>query len=80
MWMADAQQVEEWNRASLLAALLAEPHRDTTKRSRPFGVEDFHPWLRARRGRRSAAELLAKLEAVDGTSFVVDETTWAPKT
>ena len=44
--MAEARERSEWARASALMALIANAHRDP-KKTRPFQVADFHPYLRA---------------------------------
>jgi hypothetical protein len=76
--MAEARQVDEWNRASLMCVLLANPHRDSKKRPRPYEIKDFHPFIdRPKRQPKSAASLFAKLEEVDGIKpTVVTEATW----
>jgi hypothetical protein len=40
---------EAWDRNSHLLAMLANPHRDRKKRSRPFEPSDFHPFRTTKR-------------------------------
>jgi hypothetical protein len=42
LWMAYGRSHEEWNRASLLCALMANIHRDP-KKCPAFKPTDFHP-------------------------------------
>jgi hypothetical protein len=47
--MSQAVQKERWNHTAELIAKTWELHRDAKKRSQPFTIEDFHPYLRRRR-------------------------------
>ena len=47
--MAEGHGRESWAHTSLIAALLANAHRDP-KKGRPFRVNDFNPYGRERLG------------------------------
>jgi hypothetical protein len=47
--MAEAQASAQWDHTAALLAMLAEPHRDKKKRSRPFTPADFHPFVKHRK-------------------------------
>jgi hypothetical protein len=76
--MAEAKQVDEWNRMSLLCMLVANPNRDTKKHPQPFGLHEFHPFMdKPQQQSALASSLFAKLERIDGIQpSVVTETTW----
>jgi len=42
--MAQGRQKAEWARTSLLAAIGANPYRDTKKRKKPYSPNDFNPF------------------------------------
>lgn len=58
--MADWRSRAEWGRASSLMALLANIHRDSRKRRRPYRPQDFDPHHAGRRkGARVTGEQVA---------------------
>ncbi len=42
--MAHGRQKAEWERTALLAAIAANPYRDTDRRPEPFTAEEFNPF------------------------------------
>jgi hypothetical protein len=44
MAMAKGRQRAEWERTALLAAIGANPYRDSKKRKKPFEPRDFNPF------------------------------------
>jgi hypothetical protein len=69
MWMWEGYSTHAWARTALLAALLAEPHRDRAKRKRPFTADDFNPHRRQHRPAQGVVKptprLLARLFVKD---------------
>lgn len=83
VWMRDAKQRDQWNHTSMLAAVIANTVRDSSKRAKPFDIQDFHPFQRSQttgKRKKTAAQLLAKLAAFDGQQpQTVTEKTWTQK-
>ena len=44
MAMARGRQKAEWERTALLAAIAANPYRDTDRRPEPFTADEFNPF------------------------------------
>lgn len=70
--MAEGKRKDDWHHTAKLCVMLAEPHRDRKKRSKPYSEEDFHPYAheikQVRRTKVSKAEGMRLLRAafVDG--------------
>ena len=61
MWLAEGHGRDAWSRTALLCTLIANANRDP-KKTRPFRVEDFNPYVsacgHARAGGREPAEVI----------------------
>lgn len=66
--MQQARQSAAWDHTALLAAVLAEPHRDRRRRPTPFEPADFHPF-RKREAVRTAPDATAGIEILK-TMFI----------
>lgn len=51
---------------ALLASLVANAHRDTKKRPRPYGIRDFIPEYWQQRAEDKSAQIRAKFKALFG--------------
>ena len=48
MVMAEGRERRAWDRAAVVAMLLANANRDRKKKASPFTIADFHPYLEDR--------------------------------
>ena len=64
--MAKGRQRAEWERASLLAAIGANPYRDPKKRKRPFTPEDFNPFAKRHLPRVEKTKFKVSVECLKG--------------
>jgi hypothetical protein len=57
--MARGRQRADWARTSLLAAIMANPYRDSEEHPDPFKASDFDPFAdnRAPRGKRPTLKM-----------------------
>jgi hypothetical protein len=79
--MDDARDDDAWYHTAMVSVLLANPHRDVKKRSRPYEIDDFHPRLWAAKQKAKHAGRLSRIFSVwslyDGQEpQLVTETTW----
>ena len=60
-WMADGRRIDEWNRTSLQCVLFANANRDP-KKTRPFTLATFHPYIHETPPpRQTAGQILDRL-------------------
>jgi len=66
MAMARCRQQAEWERTALLAAIGANPFRDTKKRKRPFAPNDFNPFAKRRLPKVEKEKIKISVECLKG--------------
>jgi len=42
-WMADGKRKHDWSQAAMVAAVIANCHRDPKRQRRPYHPDDFNP-------------------------------------
>jgi len=61
--MVTIVQTRRWDHTAAVMAQLANAHRDPEKRSSPYQMDDFHPYLLAEKKRQQAREAVSSLRA-----------------
>lgn len=64
--MARYRQRSEWERTALLAAIGANPFRDTKKQKRPFAPNDFNPFAERKIPKVDKAKIKISVECLKG--------------
>ena len=58
--MAEGRDRHLWNHTSAVLAMLANANRDTKKRKRPFGPDEFNPYESRSRGATAGIPVTAE--------------------
>jgi hypothetical protein len=64
--MARCRQRADWERTALLAAIGANPFRDTQKRKQPFSADDFNPFAERKLPKVEKAKIKISVECLKG--------------
>jgi len=64
--MARCRQQADWQRTALLAAIGANPFRDTQKRKEPFTPNDFNPFVVRKIPKIEKAKIKVSVECLKG--------------
>ena len=59
-WMSRSKQDDEWNHTAFIVAQLANCHRDSKKRKKPYKASEFHPFSKKKKKSKKKRQELGR--------------------